>query len=104
MEKIMEEIIMPRRVRLNWSEIIAEQEASGKSIKAFCMKKRIHPNTFYKKRKEIRNNNFVEITIREEKGGEGPVILKYREYSVVLLPGFSKQTLRDLLSVTGVRQ
>jgi len=42
------------RSKKQWQILLAEQQASGKSVAEFCRGKEIHPNLFYKKR-ETRN-------------------------------------------------
>lgn len=49
-----------RQVR-DWVALVQEQEQSGKSIDEFCKEKEIHYTAFYKKRKIIKNSNFIEI-------------------------------------------
>lgn len=91
-----------RQVR-NWSELISEQENSGKSIDEFCKEKGIHYTSFYKNRKKLEKSNFVEIKKRTKPHPvqieEDPIILNYGTFSITLKSGFNKKTLLDVLSV-----
>jgi len=98
----MEVSKMSERIKRNWPEIIKDQETSGKTIAIFCKERGIHYTAFYKNRKQLKSNNFVEVKIKNEVKESGhPITLKYGEYSVILPPGFCKQTLSEVLSVLG---
>lgn len=100
----MEVLKMSERIKRNWPELIKEQERSGKTINAFCKERRIHYTSFYKNRKRLQSNNFVEVKINNKVRESGyPITLKYGEYSVVLPPGFCKQTLSEVLLILGAR-
>ena len=93
---------MSERIKRNWPELIKEQETSGKNIDTFCKERGIHYTTFYKSRKRLLSNNFIEVKINNKVRESGsPITLKYGEYSVILSPGFCKQTLSEVLSVLG---
>jgi hypothetical protein len=68
-----------------WKVLIAEHNASGESIKAYCRKKRIHERTYYywqRKLREAKNernpktdsnaNNLLEIEMPQLKPGGSP--------------------------------
>ena len=96
---------MAERKKHNWSELIKKQELSGETVNAFCKKRGIHYTSFYKNRKRLQSSNFVEIKVnKKEPKLEEPITLKYGEYSLILLPGFCKQTLGDVLSVLNTVQ
>ncbi len=77
-----------------------EQELSGETVDAFCKGRKIHWTSFYKNRKRLKASNFVEIKVAKKKTKPSePITFKYGEYSLILPPGFCKQTLRDVLSV-----
>jgi len=93
---------MSERIKRNWPELIKEQETSGKNIDAFCKERGIHYTTFYKNRKRLQSTNFVEVKVNKRERETGhPITLRYGEYSVILSPGFCKQTLNEILSVLG---
>ncbi len=50
--------------RAYWSKLIAEQEASGASIRAFCKQKNLRDHSFYLWRRRLRKKEavrFVEL-------------------------------------------
>lgn len=53
------------RTESEWLSLIQDQERSGQSISKFSRDKSIHPNLFYKKRKEFSStsgkSSFVEL-------------------------------------------
>jgi hypothetical protein len=51
------------RTKEEWLALIMEQKESGVSAVEFCRKKNIHPNLFYKKRKENNPGKFVKIPL-----------------------------------------
>ena len=63
-----------------WQELIREQEESGQTAVDFCKGKAIHPNLFYRKRKDIAQENndshFVKLNVPvEARRNEGGVPL-----------------------------
>jgi hypothetical protein len=53
--------------RTDWSRLIAEQEASGQSLRAFCDERGIKQNSFYRWRKRVRDNQSVRFALLEPK-------------------------------------
>jgi putative transposase len=53
--------------RSDWSQLIAEQEASGQSLRAFCEERGIKPNRFYRWRKRLRQSQPVRFALLEPK-------------------------------------
>jgi hypothetical protein len=55
-----------RKTPAEWEAIIAEQQASGLSIPQFCSDKHIHPNVFYRKRKEMSTwtKAFIKLPVK----------------------------------------
>jgi transposase-like protein len=51
--------------REHWSKLIAEQEVSGQSIRAFCKKRGIVAHTFYIWRRRLRANEPVQFALLE---------------------------------------
>lgn len=100
--KIHGRLNMSERIKRNWPEIIMDQEISGETIAVFCKERGIHYTFFCKNRKQLKSKNFVEVKINNEVNESGhPITLKYGEYSMILPPGFCKQTLSEVLSVLG---
>jgi transposase-like protein len=57
--------------RNDWNELIGEQEASGQGVHAFCQERGIKPNSFYRWRKRLQQNQPVRFALlepREETG------------------------------------
>ena len=95
---------MSERIKHNWPELIKEQETSGETVDAFCKERGIHYTSFYKNRKRLQSDDFVEVKVKKkERESDHPITLKYGKYSVILLPGFCKQTFSEILSVLGER-
>ena len=90
-----------RGLKRDWSRIVADQEASGKSVHEYCESLGVHPNTFYKKRKAQRGHpELVEIRPKA-KGEAAPIILNFGQYSVAIGSGFDPQLLKSVLEVIG---
>jgi hypothetical protein len=51
--------------RTDWSRLIAEQEASGQSLRAFCEERGIKQNSFCRWRKRLRENQPVRFAVLE---------------------------------------
>jgi len=96
---------MAGRIKHNWPELIKEQKLSGETVDAFCKARKIHWTSFYKNRKRLNASNFVELKVNKKKTEfEEPITLKYGEYTLILPPGFCKQTLGEVLSVLDTEQ
>jgi len=48
---------MARRTSLEWQAIIEQQEASGLSVMAFCVKQELNKKYFYARRHSLRKKN-----------------------------------------------
>jgi transposase-like protein len=53
--------------RSDWKELIGEQEASGQGVHAFCQERGIKPNSFYRWRKRLQQNQPVRFALLEPK-------------------------------------
>jgi transposase-like protein len=53
--------------RTDWSRLIAEQEAIGQSVSAFCQERGIKKNSFYRWRKRLQENQPVRFALLEPK-------------------------------------
>jgi hypothetical protein len=53
--------------RNDWNELIGEQEASGQGVHAFCQGRGIKPNSFYRWRKRLQQNQPVGFALLEPK-------------------------------------
>jgi len=61
-----------KRSRRDWSRVVADHAASGKTVQEYCESEGIHPNTFYKNRKTQGHAELVEI--RPRSNVEGAVL------------------------------
>ena len=57
--------------KLEWKSLIEEQRQSGLSVRSWCQKQKLVPNTFHywKERlfsKELRTTSFVELKVRPD--------------------------------------
>ena len=57
--------------RNDWNELIGEQEASGQGVHAFCQERGIKPNSFYRWRKRLQQNQPVRFALLEPKEETG---------------------------------
>ena len=85
------------RTKKEWSALIREQEKSGKSVAAFCRERKIHPNLFYRKRKENNSGRFVKLPLPISI----PDGLKIKVKDVTIEPGshINSNTLKNVLQV-----
>jgi transposase-like protein len=58
---------MPQSRGDDWSRLIAEHEASGQSLRAFCEERGIKQNSLYRWRKRLRDNQPVRFALLEPK-------------------------------------
>lgn len=49
------------RSKEEWKELITKQKESDKSVSEFCNGKGIHPNLFYKRRRDYESGSFVQL-------------------------------------------
>ena len=92
--------------REHWRALLAEQQASGRSVGAFCRARRLPQSTFYTWRARLAAEHerpaFVELRPvgRSTPSGEAAIELALANGGRVLVrPGFDPQTLRDVLGV-----
>jgi transposase-like protein len=63
--------------RNDWNDLIGEQEASGQGVHAFCQERGIKPNSFYRWRKRLQQNQpvgFALLEAREEIAARTPCL------------------------------
>ena len=51
----------------DWSRLIAEQEASGQGVSAFCQERGIKANSFYRWRRRLQQSESVRFALLEPK-------------------------------------
>jgi transposase-like protein len=55
-----------------WQVVVAEQEASGKSIREFCQERNVTEHSFYWWRRHLREEKTVSFALVETKPAETP--------------------------------
>lgn len=58
---------MSKTKREYWSNLIAEQEASGLTVRPFCRERGVGEHSFYQWRKRLRESQTVSFAILEPK-------------------------------------
>ncbi len=84
-----------------WRRVVAQQQASGLSIAAFCRRQRLSEASFFAWRRKLRDTvGFAEVKLAEEPAcvTEGIELRLPGQRCIVLRPGFDRQTLLDLLA------
>jgi transposase-like protein len=61
--------------RENWSKLIAEQEASGQTIREFCKERGIGDQCFYYWRKRVRKSESVQFALLKTVASAPPLEL-----------------------------
>jgi len=80
-----------RRTKKEWRTLIAEQKESGKSVVQLSKEKQIHPNLFYKKRKENEASSFVRIPMNHIH--TGCIRIKIKDIAIEVESGFREEEL-----------
>lgn len=93
-----------------WREMIREQGGTGKSVRQFCVEKRLNENLFYGWRRELKLRDgektgaggFVEL-LRSGAGNAGSgVSIRVDEWlSIAVERGFDAETLKTVLVCVG---
>ena len=89
----------------NWKQIICEQEASGKSVSAYCRQEDINGRTFYNwrkklgNRKEIKEEGFIQIKAIENRSGKILRIQTPGGYHLEVEPGTEKNYVQSILAI-----
>ena len=90
-----------RRSRDEWREILAQQQASGLTVAAFCRRAQLSAVSFFAWRRKLREAvTFAEVKLAPEAASEpGGIELHWPgQRWVVVRPGFDRRTLLDLLA------
>ena len=66
---------MTDQKREYWSNLIAEQEASGQTIRAFCQKQSIGDHSFYYWRKRLQKSEPVKFALLKTVASAAPLEL-----------------------------
>ena len=89
----------------NWKRIISEQEASGKSVSAYCRDRGINGKTFYNWRKklgsrqETKPEGFIQIKATENRSGKVLRIQTPGGYHLEVEPGTEKNYVQSILAI-----
>lgn len=84
--------------RTYWTKLIAEQEASGATIQAFCKQRGIGVHSFYSWRRRLRNvepAQFALLNTVVTRGAQAPIEL--------YLPGGERLSIANDVNVATVR-
>ena len=92
-----------RKTIKNWEEIFEQQRLSGKSIPAFCKEIEIHPNTFYKHRKQFNGDTKSSVVEIKANGifSAAPIVIKTKKFLISITAGFDEAGLKLVLKVIG---
>ncbi len=99
-----------RRSRDEWREIIAQQQASGLTVAAFCRRAQLSAVSFFAWRRKLRARaasddapvTFAEVKILPE-AGRAPSALELHLSSgrwIAVRPGFDRRTLLELIAAS----
>jgi hypothetical protein len=88
--------------RERWSKLIAEQQASGQTVRPFCRERAITERSFYRWRKRLGQEHTVEFALLEPKPAsvrvEAPLELMLSSGEHLLIySGVDAETLRTVL-------
>jgi hypothetical protein len=87
--------------RAHWNKLIAEQEASGLTIQAFCKQRGIGVHSFYSWRRRLRKSESVQFALLKtvaRRGAQSPIELYLPGGERLCIPnGADAVTLRGVL-------
>lgn len=84
------------RTKEDWKEILKEQKESGKTATEYCKEKHIHPNLFYKRRKELETcRSFIKVPVKAVSSGK--IRIKIKDIIIELEPGYNKEELISVI-------
>lgn len=86
--------------RDQWRQIIAEQQASGKKVSAFCLERGLPAWKFWYWRKALmmdsaNDGGFVQMQVRTSCETTARVWIEAGRWRIGVLPGFDATTLRQ---------
>ena len=94
-----------RRSRDAWREIIAQQQASGLTVAAFCRRAQLSAVSFFAWRRKLRDAvTFAEVKLVPPAALEASGVELHLPAGrrIVVRPGFDRQTLLELLAALEV--
>jgi transposase-like protein len=94
---------MTDQKREYWSNLIAEQEASGQTIRAFCQEQGVGGNSFYYWRKKLQKSAPVQFALLKTMASAAPLeLILANGEQLRIRNGVDEATFRLVLDV--VRQ
>jgi transposase-like protein len=91
---------MTDKKREYWRELIAEQEASGETIRAFCEERGVGDQAFYYWRKRLQKAEPVQFALLKTVTGAAPLeLILANGEQLRIWDGVSAATLRLVLDV-----
>lgn len=95
---------MAESSRKQWTKLIAEQEASGQNVGAFCQARGIKENCFYRWRKRLQHSEPVRFALLEPKeeigaGAPGLELILASGERLHIANGVDAATLRLVLDI-----
>jgi len=97
-----------RRSREEWREIIAQQQASGLTVAAFCRRVQLSPVSFFAWRRKLQARavadgarpTFAEVKILPEASAAATALELHwsSDRWIAVRPGFDRRTLLELLA------
>jgi hypothetical protein len=87
---------MNKERRAYWRKLIAEQEASGMTIHAFCKQRGLGHHSFYHWRKRLQKNEPVQFALLKTVGSSGAPL-------EVFLPGGERLCIPNGVDTTTLR-
>jgi transposase-like protein len=87
-----------------WRQLVAQQQQSGVSVRAFCQQRGTSEHSFYQWRKRLAANLPVKFALVETHGaapanGSALELILVSDERLRITPGFDIATLRAVLSV-----
>lgn len=92
---------MGRRKTIDWPVLINEYESSGISVGEFCSGKGIHPNTFYRNRKQYQGNGtaLVRLPLKTGNPQQQSLLVQISDFILKIPEGVDRKTLETTLQV-----
>ena len=83
-----------------WRKLIAEQETSGETIRAFCERRGVGDHAFYYWRKRLQKSEPMQFALVETVAGAAPLeLILANGEQLRIRNGVDAETLRQVLDV-----
>jgi transposase-like protein len=92
---------MGRKRGINWPEVIREYETGNETVEKFCAEKGIHPNTFYRNRKNYQDDRttLVKLPLQPAKPIVQTLLIQAGDFILKIPEGVDRETLETTLRV-----